>query len=121
MVKGYTQTYGIDYLETFAPVAKMNTIRILLSLATNRRWSLQQIDIKNVRVITLFVKHSTSGRVTVLLVYANDIVVTGGDLQGMNALKRCLLQEFEVKQLGRLKYFLGIEVAHPRHGIFIPQ
>ena len=62
---------------------------------------------------TLFVKHSALGTVTVLLVYANDIVVTGGDLQGMKALKRCLLQEFEVKELGRLKYFLGIEVAHP--------
>ena len=35
VVKGYTQTYGIDYQETFAPIAKMNSIRILLSLATN--------------------------------------------------------------------------------------
>ena len=33
--KGYTQTYSIDYKETFAPVAKMNTIRILISLAIN--------------------------------------------------------------------------------------
>ena len=40
-VKGYTQTYGIDYLETFALVEKMNVVRILLSLATNCGWSLQ--------------------------------------------------------------------------------
>ena len=47
VAKGYTQTYGIDYLETFAPVAKMNTVRILLSLAANYGWELQQFDVKN--------------------------------------------------------------------------
>ena len=47
VAKGYTQTHGIDYHETFAPVAKMNTIQILLSLDTNLDSSLQQLDVKN--------------------------------------------------------------------------
>lgn len=38
---------AIDYLETFAPVAKMNTVRVLLSLAANFGWRLQQFDVKN--------------------------------------------------------------------------
>ena len=44
---GYTQTYGIDYMETFAPVAKINTVRILISMAVNLDWQLHQFDVKN--------------------------------------------------------------------------
>ena len=47
VAKGYGQTYGVDYQETFAPMAKMNTIRILLSLVVNFDWELQQYDVKN--------------------------------------------------------------------------
>ena len=47
VAKGYTQTYGVDYQETFALVAKMNTLRILLSLDVNFDRELQQHDVKN--------------------------------------------------------------------------
>jgi hypothetical protein len=47
VAKGFTQTYEIDYEETFAPVAKMNSIRVLLSIAANLDWPLHQFDVKN--------------------------------------------------------------------------
>jgi hypothetical protein len=47
VAKGYSQTYGVDYDETFAPVAKMNSVRILISIAANRGWKLYQLDVKN--------------------------------------------------------------------------
>ncbi|EXB99402.1 Aspartate aminotransferase [Morus notabilis] len=47
VAKGYTQTYGIDYLETFAHVAKINTIRILISLAATKDCPLHQLNVKN--------------------------------------------------------------------------
>ena len=47
VAKGYTQTYGVDYAETFSPVAKISFVRILISLAANMGWPLFQLDVKN--------------------------------------------------------------------------
>lgn len=47
VVQCFTRTFGIDYGETFAPVAKLNSIRVTLSLATNLDWGLHQMDVKN--------------------------------------------------------------------------
>lgn len=44
---GYSQEYGIDYLQKFAPVAKMTTVRIILALATAQQWSINQMNVKN--------------------------------------------------------------------------
>ena len=48
VAKRYTQTHGIDYTETFSLVAKINTIRVLLSLVVNLDWPLQKFDEMNV-------------------------------------------------------------------------
>jgi hypothetical protein len=45
--KGYAQTHGIDYEETFAPVAKMATMRAVITVAASRGWLLHQMDVKN--------------------------------------------------------------------------
>jgi hypothetical protein len=45
--KGFSQVEGIDYNETFAPVAKMNSICLVLSLATSHKWEVHQMDVKS--------------------------------------------------------------------------
>lgn len=47
VAQGYKQEYGIDYDETFASVAKMTSVRILLGVAAIRQWSIWQMDVKN--------------------------------------------------------------------------
>lgn len=47
LAKGYTQSYGIVYLKTFLPIAKMKVVRILLSLAANYGQNLKQFDVTN--------------------------------------------------------------------------
>ena len=47
VVKGFTQEYGIDYEETFAPVARISSVRALLAVAAASKWDFFQMDIKN--------------------------------------------------------------------------
>ena len=48
---GFTQEYGIDYEETFAPVAQLSSIKTLIALFTTRKWPLFQMDVKNAFLI----------------------------------------------------------------------
>jgi len=48
VAKGYAQTYGIDYEETYSPVAKMTIVRTIIVMAATKGWSLRQMDVKNV-------------------------------------------------------------------------
>ncbi len=48
VAKGYAQTYGIDYEETYSPVAKMIIVRTIIAMAVTKGWSLHQMDVNNV-------------------------------------------------------------------------
>lgn len=69
---------------------------------------------------TLFLKHRQD-KVTALIVYVEDMIITGNDVEEISMLQKQLSVEFEMKNLGGLKYFLGIEVARSRKGIFLSQ
>ena len=47
VARGFSQKYGIDFDETFSPVAKLTTVHVLITLAASKVWRLWQIDVKN--------------------------------------------------------------------------
>lgn len=66
----------------------------------------------------VFFLHSSSGLCTYLVVYVDDIVNTGDDFNDIFRLKSHLQRQFQMKDLGPLKYFLGIEVAQSAFSLF---
>lgn len=47
VAKGYAQKYGIDYTEVFAPVARWDTVRMVLAIAAQNGWTMYQLDVKS--------------------------------------------------------------------------
>ena len=177
---GNHQIKGEDYEETFAPVAKMDTVRILLEVALARNWEVHQMDVSNAflhgdleeevymrlppgfqskhqnkvcrlrkslyglkqaprcwfekltKALTsfgfvesyedaslfIFVKDGRSIRV---LIYVDDLIVAGNDLEMIKRFKAYMSKCFLMKDLGRAKYFLGIKIARGPLGIFLSQ
>ena len=69
---------------------------------------------------TLFIKQKMT-KITALIVYVDDMVVTKNDSSGITTLQRQLATKFKLKDLGNLKYFLGIKVARSAQEISLFQ
>ena len=70
--------------------------------------------------ITLFLRRSDHG-ITILLLYVDDMIIIGDDMQGIQDLKHFLGRQFEMKDLGPLNYFLGLEVSSFANGYYLTQ
>ncbi|RVW98410.1 Retrovirus-related Pol polyprotein from transposon RE1 [Vitis vinifera] len=140
VAKGYTQVYGSDYGDTFSPVAKIASVRLLLSMAAMLRRSLYGLKqsprawfsrfssvvqefgmLRSTADHSVFYHHNSLGQCIYLVVYVDDIVITGSDQDGIQKLKQHLFTHFQTKDLGKLKYFLGIEIAQSSSGVVLSQ
>lgn len=180
VAKGFTQQEGVDYHDTFAPVAKLATMRTLLTLAVKRDWIIHQLDVNNAflhgdleeEVYMKIPQGFTSEKETrvcrlrksiyglkqasrnwyhkftkalveigytqsiadpslfiykidivhvAALIYVDDVIIVGNNMSKIQATKTELNRRFTIKDLGSLKYFLGIEVVRTKDGIVLSQ
>ncbi|RVX16790.1 Retrovirus-related Pol polyprotein from transposon RE1 [Vitis vinifera] len=70
---------------------------------------------------SIFYHHNSLGQCIYLVVYVDDIVIIGSDQDGIQKLKQHLFTHFQTKDLGKLKYFLGIEIAQSSSGVVLSQ
>ncbi|GKC69497.1 ribonuclease H-like domain-containing protein [Tanacetum coccineum] len=121
VVGGYNQKEGIDFDETFSHMVEIITVRCVINLAVQNNWTLYQLDINNAFLYgelyetvymdlpeakqsdySLFTK-SENGNFIALLVYVDDIIVTGNNIVEIQKFKDFLRTQFQIKDLGKLK------------------
>ena len=77
--------------------------------------------IRNTADHSVFYHHTSTGQCIYLIVYVDDIIITSSDHNGIQKLKQHLFNHFQTKDLGKLKYFLGIKVAQSNFVVVISQ
>ena len=70
---------------------------------------------------TLFTKRSREGKIIIVSVYVDDLIFTGDDANMLFDFKKSMMREFDMSDLGKMRYFLGIEVLQNSGGIYICQ
>ncbi|RVW76761.1 Retrovirus-related Pol polyprotein from transposon RE2 [Vitis vinifera] len=124
VAKGYTQVYGSDYGDTFSPIAEITSVRLLLSMAAMRFWPLYQLDIKNVFLHGDLAEKAYMEQPPGFVAQGEFGLVCRlcRSLYGLKQSPRAWFSRFSsTKDLGKLKYFLGIEITQSSSGVVLSQ
>ncbi|BBG99972.1 hypothetical protein Prudu_009845 [Prunus dulcis] len=123
VAKGFSQEEGIDYYEPSVRLKKSLYGLKQAPRAWNERFTsfLPSLGFQASNADpSLFIHHSSLGTV-VLLLYVDDIILTGSNSSLITSVISALTQEFDMKDLGQLTYFLGLQISYQSAGLFVSQ
>ncbi|GJR98079.1 ribonuclease H-like domain-containing protein [Tanacetum coccineum] len=145
VAQGYTQEEGIDYDEVFAPVARIEAIRLFLAYASFKDFVVYQMDVKSAFLygkieeevyvcqppgfedpyfpdrVYKVEKALYKGDILLVQVYVDDIIFGLTKKELCNAFEKLMHEKFQMSSIGELTFFLGLQVQQKKDGIFISQ
>nr|GEV67355.1 hypothetical protein [Tanacetum cinerariifolium] len=122
----------IDYDEVFAPVARIEAIRLFLAYALFMGFTVYQMDVKSAFLYgtideevgtidqTLFIRRQKRDFILVQ-VYVDDIIFGSLNLQICREFEALMHEKFQMSAMGELNFFLGLQVLQKEDGIFLSQ
>ncbi|GJW13263.1 putative ribonuclease H-like domain-containing protein [Tanacetum coccineum] len=136
VAQGHRQEEGIDYDEVFAPVARLEAIRIFLAFASFMGFVVYQMDVKSAFLYgkideengyrrgtidkTLFLKKDKND-IILVQVYVDDIIFGSTKKSWCDEFEALMKSRFQMSSMGELTFFLGLQVKQKPDGIFISQ
>nr|GFA61347.1 hypothetical protein [Tanacetum cinerariifolium] len=127
VAQGYTQEEGIDYDEVFAPVARIEAIRLFLAYASFIGFTDLEFPVKVYKVEKAMYGLHQAPRAwkredfILVQVYVDDIIFGSTKLQLCREFKALMHEKFQMSAMGELNFFLGLQVLQKEDGIFLSQ
>ncbi|GKD77869.1 retrovirus-related pol polyprotein from transposon TNT 1-94 [Tanacetum coccineum] len=122
VAKGYRQKEGIDFKESFSPVAWLEAIRIFNANAASKNIIIYQMDVK-----TAFLNGELKRRSLRQLQghgiahYQDDIIFASTDPKAYDIFSKEMSSKFQMSMMGQMSFFLGLQVSQSLGGIFLNQ
>nr|GEV09985.1 retrotransposon protein, putative, Ty1-copia subclass [Tanacetum cinerariifolium] len=131
VTQGHTQEEGIDYKEVFAPLARIEAIRLFLAYAsfigfivawyeTLATYLLENGFHKGTIDQTLFTKKQKRD-ISLVQIYVDDIIFGATNIDLCRSFEKLMKDKFQMSSMGELTFFLGLQVKQKKDGIFISQ